>query len=99
MNISNKKTYNNQEYDVTLFMYSSNVTLTSPSSIETNDADSVLIPTESITYIMIENSIVDIIPVAEFEIIDNGFLLTSKLKKENFRFRLIISKGNSRTSN
>ncbi len=99
MNISNKKTYNNQEYDVSLFMYSSNVTLTSPSAIETNDKDSMLIPTESITYIMIENSIVDIIPIAEFEIIDNGFLLTSKLKKENFRFRLIISKGNSRTSN
>ena len=99
MDISNKKIYNNQEYDVSLFMYSSNVTLTSPSSIETNDQDSMLIPTESITYIMIENSIVDIIPVAEFEIIDNGFLLTSRLKKENFRFRLVISKGNSRFTN
>ena len=98
MNISNKKTYNNQEYDVSLFMYSSNVTLTSPSSIETEDKDSVLIPTEEITYIMIENSIVDIIPIAEFEIIDDGFLLTSRLKKENFRFRLVISKGNSRSS-
>ena len=98
MDISNKKIYNNQEYDVSLFMYSSNVTLTSPTSIETNDKDSVLIPTEEITYIMIENTIVDIIPVAEFEIIDNGFLLTSKLKKENFRLRLVISKGNSRTS-
>ena len=75
MNISNKKTYNNQEYDISLLLYNSNITLTSPTSIEMNDEESFVIPTEEITYIMFENSIVDIIPKAEFEIIDNRFFI------------------------
>ena len=75
MNISNKKTYNNQEYEVNLLLYNSNVTLTSPESIETDDNTSILIPTEEITYIMIENSMIDIIPKAEFEIIDNRIFI------------------------
>ena len=95
MNILNKKTYNNQEYDVSIFIYDSDITLTSPSLIETDDEKAGFIPSENITYIMLENSIVDIIPTAEFEIIDNGFLLTSKLKKENFRLRLKIAKSNT----
>ena len=75
MYISNRQTYNNQEYEVTLLLYNSNITLTSPASIVTNDEESVLIPTEEITYIMIENSMIDIIPKAEFEIIDNRIFI------------------------
>lgn len=92
MNISSNKTFNNQTYEVILKVYSVDVTLSSPHTIETDDSKSLLIPAEALTYIMFENSIVDIIPKAEFEIIDDGMVLTSKLKAENTRFKLTIVK-------
>lgn len=85
MNINNKKNYNNQEYDVTLLLYDSNITLTSPGSIETDNKKAVIIPTEEITYIMIENSIIDIIPKAEFEIVDNRIFINIKIKKGKYK--------------
>ena len=39
---------------------------------------------------MFENSIVDIIPIAEFEVMDDNFVLTQSLKAENTRIRITI---------
>ena len=41
---------------------------------------------------MFENSIVDTIPIAEFEVMDDGFTLTQVLKVENTRIRTTIIK-------
>jgi hypothetical protein len=92
MNLGTARTYNNENYDVLLKVYTSDITLTSPSDIESNDDNCLLIPAENLSYIMFENSIVDIIPKAEFELLDEGFALTSKLKQQNTRFRTIIKK-------
>lgn len=91
MNLNFSKTFNNESYNVALSIYSTNLTLTSPSNM-LDDKDAMPIPTENITYMMFENSIVDIIPVAEFEILDHDFILTSKLKTENTRIKCSIMK-------
>lgn len=39
---------------------------------------------------MFENSIADIIPIAEFEVMDDNFVLTQLLKAENTRIKITI---------
>lgn len=97
MNVLTTRTFNNQTYDVLVKAYTTDVTLTSPQNIVNDDKDVILIPTENVTYIMFENSIVDIIPKAEFEILDEGFALTSKLKAENTRIQTTIVKDGGAT--
>ena len=89
MNIgATKQTYNNQTYDVWMFIYNSDITLSAPDLI--NNENGILIPTDEITYIMFENSIDDFIPKAEFQIKDDSHAISNRIKAQNCRIYISI---------
>lgn len=90
-NIARKKIqYNSQTYEFFMVIYNDDITLTAPDLIVNDDA--ALIPSESISYVMIENSINEFIPKAEFEIRDSLNAIGNYLKAQNCRIYLDIQK-------
>lgn len=90
MNISFSKKYNNADWHVKLLIYNNNITLTSPDQIE--ESNGSLIPSESILSIQIQNSIIDFVPTALFQVIDNKFAITNYLKNQNCKLILLLSR-------
>lgn len=86
-----QQTYNGDTYDVYVFMYNSDISLSAPDLI--NRDNGILIPTDSILYMMFENSIENFVPQAEFHIHDDGHAISNTLKAQNCRIHVSIQKS------
>lgn len=92
MNVgATKQTYNNQSFEVYMFIYNSDISLSAPDLI--NRDNSILVPTDEILYMMFENSMDGWVPKAEFEIQDDAHALSNSLKAQNCRIHVSIEKS------
>jgi hypothetical protein len=90
MNISFNKKYNNVDWNVTVFIYNNTITLNSPDEME--ETNGILVLSESILLIQLENSVSDPVPKAVFQIIDDKFGITNYLKTQNCKILLSLSR-------
>lgn len=84
-------TYNSEEFFMVFTIYTDDISLTAPDRIK-NDKKS-LIPTESIIYINLTNSIYDWVPTLTMKVFDSGFSISNYLKGQNTRISVKLAKG------
>ena len=63
-------TYNNEDYEVMVSIFNDDLSMSAPDKI--TDDDKTLLPTESIKYLAITNSMASYVPTLELEVIDNN---------------------------
>lgn len=90
----NLLTFNNISYDVNMYIYNSDVSLTAADVASSKNAKPVF--NENILYIMLENSFDDCVPKAEFEIQDVLFGISNTLKSQNCRIFFSIAEADRR---
>lgn len=76
-NFAAKLTFNDQQYEVNLYIHTGGISLTEKNDFSKIDA---LVPPDCIVYIGIENSIDDFVPTLELEIVDIDNMITNAIK-------------------
>ena len=85
---SPKKTFNRQAFEIFMFVYNNDISLSAPDLI--NNEGAVDVPPGNITSMEFENSIDNMIPTATFQIQDNGHKITNRLKMQNCRLFISV---------
>lgn len=87
-----EKTYNNNVYKFTYIIKNNELSMTSPALINT-DSNSALVPSENVVYFKVSNSMTSFVPTAEINIIDVDNAVTNRIKPNNTRIEVQISKS------
>lgn len=82
------KVYNNNSFDISLFIYNSEISLTSPG--QDDISNSCMIMPDDILYMAFENSIESMVPTAEFQINDRSHAISNRLKAQNTKINVVI---------
>ena len=93
--LSTKKVFNNEDYNCEFRLYTSDLSMTLPSKI--TEEDPFYIPSDYITYIKIENTITTPIPKLTLEIHDDNFGVCNKIRPQNCRISVKISRTGEKT--